>query len=722
MGETCVSWRECNFGNCFFMRYTATWDNPIPMEFGEVTIMLPDMPDERFIKNYYKATKDQKYEREVLSPDAANWGYDKLDQFAADQWHRRRNGEWVFIKGVPYYIPGPATVFFDWWTKQTGGKPDFRLSALELAWYWYLYIEKDPRLYGCYDMKPRRIGDTEWWLFVTWERTTRQHGRRAGLQSFTDDEAEKNFKRLAKGHENMPYFFKPKHTGTTSKYLAFQSPKELMTMKKFMESKEKIDIGGDDMNFLDSFIDFEATVEGKYDGDLLHTWFQDEIFKILPHKMDVKKQWNNIKRVMSLFASTKIIGKAILCSTIEEKNQKDNPDYAMTVEIARYFWEKSNPNERDANGETYTGLARVFRDFTLAGEPDEYGFPKVNEVSRHRKNRLDKYMEAQDWDNITDIFRKEPSTPEEALNDFSAACPLNPRELQIRSYQIRNGLDFRGIEIENYSPKCREYMLVWKNGIPFTEVEAVPSKDGLWHISQMPVRPNNVGSRSIGGISYPVPLSRLSYSAGVDPYDSSNPIKKGSDLGLVIKRTFDPLAEKGLVYDEKTGDVLNPENMITNRPVCDYKGRPKNPIDAYMDVVKTLWFYGCPALLEIDKASIETWMLNNNLVFFMEMEPDSLMPKSRRRKRQNLKASQAVISRFTDLLVTYTAKYWMCIDHPRLLDQAQRFTVQKRTYFDLITAWGYCEIMDDDKIVKNPKESSDSDGWTTQEVYETVPA
>lgn len=692
-------------------RYTATWKNPVEFEFGEVTLLLPDMPEERLMKNYNKATLDQKYEREVVPKDVATWGFNDLDALAASQWHRRLNGEWVLIKGDPYYIPGPGCVFFDFWTKKTGGRPDFRLSTLELSWFWTLYVEPDPKLYGVYDMKPRRIGDTEWWLFQAWECCTRRFGQKGGLQSFTDDEAKKNFNRLTKGAKGMPYFFKPKRSGKDTNYLSYQSPSELITMKKFEEKLDKIEVNNDDELFLGSYIDSESTVTGKYDGDQLTFYFLDEIFKIFPHKMDVKVQWENIKRVMSLFASTKIIGKAVLCSTVEEKNEKDNPDYVQTVELARHFWEKSDPNKRDENGETYTGLARIFRSFRLAAEPDEWGFPKSMDAETHRANRLKKFFAAEDFAAITNIYRKEPGTAEEALTDFSAACPINPALMQMRAHQIREGLDINGEPIEDYSPKCREYTLVWKGGVPFTEVEAIPKKGGFWHISQMPVKPNNVGFVNLRGETYYKPLNTARYSAGCDPIDAANPLAKGSDFAMVLKRSLYPPDEvEEIMYDEKTGDPKNPENMITNRYVCDYKGRPKNPYDAYMDGFKTLWFFGSACLIEIDKPGFEAWLLDNNLHYFMSLEPKHTMASSRRKQRQNTKSSKPVINRYIDLLINYTSKYWMNIDHPRILDQYARFTEAKRTHFDLGVAGGFCELMDDDKNVKLVTESVES-GW-----------
>ena len=162
-------------------------------------MVLPDMPPMEDMKNFGLDVKDQKFKSHVVPKDITAWSDFDQDKYAEAQWHRRLNGEWWIIKGQPFYFPGGCLPFFDFWTMEGGKTPKFRMEALEFFVFWYLYVERDPCLFGMYDMKCRRLGDTEKVMYIIWERTTRYKNVSAGLQSYTDKQALKNFTRLARG-------------------------------------------------------------------------------------------------------------------------------------------------------------------------------------------------------------------------------------------------------------------------------------------------------------------------------------------------------------------------------------------------------------------------------------------------------------------------------------------------------------------------------------------
>jgi hypothetical protein len=446
--------------------YCKTYNhkNPLTTRIGEVDIILPDFPDEREVINYDLPTAKQKFQRLKIPSDITSWSPARLDAYAKKQWHRRLNGEWWFIKGEPFYIPGPCLPFFDSWMMEGGRKPTFRMEALHLFTYWYEFIEKDPNIFGIFNLKCRRLGDTEKWNYVIWERTTRFKNVKAGLQSYTDADAQASFSRLAKGNRNMPYYFSPKYSGSDKSVLAFMSPNELMTMKKLLEQAGDVKTGEEDQVFLNSLITFEATKTGKYDGQQLFTWLLDEIFKIKQSSMDVKKQWKNIRKVLSLFNEQYIYGKGILSSTVEDISVETRTDVETTRDVAEYLWENSDPNVRNSNGRTHTGLVRLFRGYEWAARVDEWGFHQKEQAKVFRENRLKEYQESGKYDEVLDIYRKEPATPEEALSDTSEKCPLHPELCHARAVQLKNGEDRYGNPIPNYTPKIIKCNLEWENG------------------------------------------------------------------------------------------------------------------------------------------------------------------------------------------------------------------------------------------------------------------
>lgn len=703
--------------------YSLSWDKPTEhLVISDTKIILPDMPDEKDMINYNLPIKDQKFQRTRVPADIKNWKSKDIEEFAARQWHRRLNGEWWLIKGMPLYLPGGALTFFDYWTTEDGVKPDFRISNLELMWFWYLFVERDPFLYGLYDMKARRIGDTETLLFILWERTTRYRYAKAGMQSYTDIEAGKAFARAAKGNEGMPFFFKPMRSGSDSESLNFGPPKIVMTKKQIREL-DVLSYTTEEGKWLHSYMDYEATVTGKYDSGKLFTYYLDEIFKIKPGTMDAKEQWDNVKKVLSLNNGETIYGKAMISSTVEEKNKRDNANYERTIEIAEYFWEKSNHHERNENGETYTGLARIFRGWQYGAKVDEYGFPKIDQAKKFRQNKLNQYLAAGDFSQVLNLFRKEPDTPEEALTDFSEDCPIHPDLCQMRLNQIKNKLDrYNNPLPANHPPLYVEGELVWKGGIPYTQVEFIHKKGGKWHISEMPRTANLVGRIDTKNGVYVRPLGGAFYSMGCDPYDADKVLGKGSDGAFVVKRSFYPPDEPELIYDE-AGSVVNPDKMRTNRIVCDYRYRPKSPFDFYMDVVMTCWFYGVPVFPELDKPTLTSWMRENRLDFFIQFEPKALLAGigSRNKARQGTKSGEYVISTYVELMVNYYGKYWFLVNHPRLLESNSRFRVVTRTKHDLAVANGYTELAEMDKRSILPKEDTKEEEWGAGLVeYETL--
>ena len=681
---------------------------------------MPVMPDERLIKNFDKRSSQQFYVPEVCPKDIHKKSPKEIRDFAERQWHRRMNGEWQFIKGTPYFIPGGAIPFFDCWVLENGQKAQFRYSALTLFWLFYNYVEPNPNIFGIFDMKTRRIGDTANMMHILYERTTRFKGVRGGLQSYKDTMASKTFGRIAKAHRNMPYYFRPNRSGSDREYLAFMPPNEVSTMKKL---REKDDIGANtiDSEFLGSFMDYEATSTGAYDGEQLFTVMVDEIFKIPPHRMNVIEQWKNLRRCLSLFGEDVIYGKGLLLSTVEKKDT-ENPETLSTVEVAEWFWENSDPNDVDDNNRTASGLVRVFRGFEDAAKVDQWGFPQKARAAELRNSKLKKAMEKNDMSSVHDIYRKEPASPEEALIEDNANCPLYPEICQTALHHIKNGLDKYGNPIPDYRLPYTEGELIWRNGKPNTEVIFVPRPGGPWHVSQLPERPNNVIPKKMAfrdeygtvqqGITFD-PRNAATTRIGADPI-SANPrlVSRGSEGAIVVERRLDLGAESSALIMDEHGVAVNPEIMVSNQPIADYLGRPHSPDKYFDEIVKACFFWGAPVMLEVDKYEAYAYMLRLGYFGFIMYEPDVISRKRGRSSRpaQGVRSSADVVAMYVTSLQMYIANYWPCIKHPRLLHQASRFIPAKRTKFDSVVAWGMAKIANEDN--RYQKEEPDTIGWS----------
>ena len=702
-------------------RYVLEWPkSPKTTLVGEVSVPMPVLPSEELIKNSKLSSKKQFYEHETVPKDIHTWGKTDIEAYVESRWHRRLNGEWQMINGKPYYIPGGGTVFFDDWTLEGGAKPQFRYSALTLQWLFYNYVEPNPNLFGIYVLKTRRIGDTANFSCMMWERTTRHKGVRAGLQSYNDGMAQKTFARIAKGARNMPFFFRPNRSGSDKQFLAYMAPNDIVTLKKLKE-KDVVTDAPNDAEFLSSFMDFEPTVEGAYDGEQLFTMFLDEVLKIPPHRMDAVKQFNNLKRCLSLFGEDEIYGKGFVSSTAEKKEKKGatagGADDISTIDVGNWFWDNSDPAmlKESPDKRTVSGLVRVFRGYQIAAKPDKYGFPQEERATKFRNAKMEKAIKYHQPDMITDIYRKEPATPEEALIEDNENCPLYPEICQLRLSQIEKGYNSKGEPIPDYRPAVVEGVLLWQNDIPNTSVRFVPQKGGPWHISQLPIAPNQVDVRAVkmrdeyGNIvstdSF-TPRNGAYYRAGVDPV-SSNPslVTSGSKGAIVIKRRlFLPAEKKKIEFDEQ-GVIQNPEDLTTNKIVADYVDRPRDPALYFQEIVKACWFYSCPAMIEMDKPEAYVYLRKNGYIGMVMYEPPQiarLRARGRNSYFPGVRSKADIVGIYVSKMQGYVSNYWAAIDHPRVLQQAKRFVTKKRTKFDLICAWGMAEIGDMDNRYTEP--------------------
>jgi hypothetical protein len=392
------------------------------------------------------------------------------------------------------------------------------------------------------------------------------------------------------------------------------------------------------------------------------------------------------------------------------------------LDYAEWLWDESNPNDLKEDGRNSTGLVRLFRDYTYAATVDEWGFPRKKRAAAFRQQKLNKYIEAGDYEQVIDLYRKEPSTVEEALTGGSEECPLYPEICHMRLRQLREGLDTNNQVIADYKPRWVEGNLQWKNGKINTEIIFVPVKGGKWHISQMPVHPNNVriadmtmrdemGQTKV--IKAFVPNNGAFYRGGGDTYDHKFILGKGSKAGLAIKRRLYLPDESPSLEVNSDGDIMNPEEMMTNRFVCDYLARPQDPETMYMDFLMTLWFYGCPGLLELDRPGVAIWMAKHGYYGFIQKEPMTVTRLRRRNSRPlGVRSSGDLVSFYTEMLQIYIHKYWKAIDHPRLLKDWARFIPEKRTRFDLSVASGLAVLGERDNSYR-PQNEEATTGWSS---------
>ena len=290
---------------------------------------------------------------------------EKFRPYIEEEFRRRRQGFWFYNNGTPTYITGRHYMMLQW-TKLDIGFPHYLAFQRDI----FLHMaacEADPRCIGQLYTKCRRSGYTNICSSVLVDEATQVKDKLLGIQSKTGKDAQENIfmKKVVYMFRNYPFFFKPIQDGTTNPRmeLAFREPSKRIT------KKNKTSQTGEALN---SVINWKNTTNNAYDGEKLHMLYLDEAGK-WEKPTDIRDAWR-IQRTC-LIVGRKIVGKALVGSTVNpmDKGGKEYKD----------LWKDSNPNERNANGRTKSGLYRLFipAQNSLEGFFDIHGHPVIEDPS-----------------------------------------------------------------------------------------------------------------------------------------------------------------------------------------------------------------------------------------------------------------------------------------------------------------------------------------------------
>jgi len=660
---------------------TFTKNNFCEIKGVEIPIRLPDMPPRSEMMNYDLPKSQQIFRRIDVPKDLAKWEPKKEEEFIRREWHRRWNGVWMLIGGEPVYFTGCAYLFFNYWRAESGDYPDFRYEAIE---YFQIldHVENDPNYYGIFDVKPRRIGDTEKTLCYGWDLITRYRSSWFGMMNKSDVDAQENFDRVVMSNRDMVYFFRPKSTGT-------DMPKEELIFRYRSTTAENTHL--EQIQELRSRIDFKPTLFGAYDGKRLRFFHGDEPSKIRASKMRWSEQWPVVKLCLSLENGRRIIGKAALTTTVEDMDEGES------IDEMRKLWDASNPLSLNKNNQTISGLLRVFRGYWLTAPVDQFGRHRVEEETKRREETIAQMRRAGLASEIVSYKRKFPASVEDALAVPDRDCVLLPHLLdeQIGKLQRNNML---GI---SYLNKPVRGNLVWKNGFG-SDVEWRPSDNGRWSISGHPDIPNNRDFLN----GYASPGNKGKFAMGVDPVDDYKPDGGGSYGAMAIHRMFDPTVE------DPAADAWGPnpirEKMITDRCCLTYRYRPDNPYDFYEDCLMTAIYYGVDMLIEKAKPGLITYCEHKSYHKYLAFNPNMKVSihKQVRAVDYGAPASSEAITAYVRELKSAVAIKVAAQTHLDLLEDHKQFTgtPQNRGKRDLTVAYGWALLYAQSMFIKTEKQ------------------
>jgi len=580
-------------------------------EINGIKIGLPKAPTD--LKKGNNKWVSENYPKE-LSKIRTIFDWNKRDNLFKDKWvdyiesefDRREDGYWFTNNSKPTYITGSHYMYLQW-TKIDVGKPDFRESNRLFYIFWEA-CKADDRSFGMCYLKNRRSG----FSFMGSEECanigTISKDSRIGILSKTGSDAKKMFTdKVVPITLNYPFFFKPIQDGMDrpKTELAFRVPASKITKKNMYDTEE------DELDGLDTTIDWKNTDDNSYDGEKLLLLVHDESGKWLKPN-NILNNWRVTKTCLRL--GSRIIGKCMMGSTSNALD-KGGDNF-------KKLYENSNPFERNNNGQTKSGLYSLFipMEWNFEGYIDEFGMPVFytpdkpikgvdgawikTGVIDYWQNEVDSLKA--DADALNEFYRQFPRTESHAFRDESKSSIFNLTKI----YQQ---IDYNDSLIKDRYLTRGSFH--WKDGVKDTKVIWTPNRNGRFLVSWIPEERlrNNVFKKN--GKYHPGNEHLGSF--GCDPYDiSGTVVGKGSNGSLHGQTKF------------------NMDNCPSNEFFLEYIARPQTAEIFFEEVLMACIFYGMPALIENNKARILYHFKNRGYRHFCMNRPDKTYNKLSKTERE----------------------------------------------------------------------------------------
>ena len=533
--------------------------------------------------NKYPATFKEKY-------------YDYIDE----EFNRREKGFWFVNKDKLTYVTGSHYMYLQW-SKIDVGAADYRESNRLFFIFWEA-CKADQRCYGMCYLKNRRSGFSFMASGETVNQATISSDARFGILSKSGGDAKKMFTdKVVPISVNYPFFFKPIQDGMDrpKTELAYRVPASKLTRRKLDAGEVDEDIEG-----LDTTIDWKNTGDNSYDGEKLKLLVHDESGK-WERPDNILNNWRVTKTTLRL--GSRIVGKCMMGST---SNALDKGG-----ENFKKLYYASDVTQRNRNGQTSSGLYSLFipMEWNYEGFIDAYGLPVfdppkdevkdphgeliITGVIEHWENEVDGLKS--DQDGLNEYYRQFPRTEKHAFRDEA-------KESLFNLTKIYEQIDYNE-DVKNKSLVTRG-SFQWEGEKQDTIVRFVPNNNGRFLVSWVP--PANLQNRVIVKNGAKYPGNEHIGAFGCDSYDISGTVdKKGSKGSL-----------SGLTK-------FSMENAPANMFFLEYIARPETAEIFFEDVLMALHFYGMPILAENNKPRLLYYLKRRGYRHFSMNRPDKVYNK-----------------------------------------------------------------------------------------------
>ena len=581
-----------------------------------LNIALPKIPKEVFKRSNKK--EDQYWEAKTLPKqltriksifqwhDTPSSFKNEWVDYIENEFNFREEGFWFINKGVPTYITGTHYMYLQW-TKIDVGFPDFR-EANRIFYIFWEACKADKRSFGMCYLKIRRSGFSFMSSSEGVNQATITRDARIGILSKTGADAKKMFTdKVVPISNNYPFFFKPIQDGMDKPKteLAYRVPASKITKKNMY------DIGIEELDGLDTTIDWKNTSDNSYDGEKLQYLLHDESGK-WERPENILNNWRVTKTCLRL--GSKVIGKCMMGST---SNALDKGG-----ENFKKLFEDSDGGKRNQNGQTKSGLYNLFipMEWNFEGYIDKYGMPVLHtpdkpiigidgeDITTGAINYWENEVSSlsNDPDALNEFYRQFPRTESHAFRDESKQSLFNLTKIY-QQIDYNDSL-MLGQHITRGS-------FSWQNGVKDTKVIFSPNKSGRFLVSWTPGvgLQNRVNVRN--GIKYPANEHLGTF--GCDSYDISGVVVgKGSHGAL-----------HGLTK-------FNMDDAPSNTFFLEYIARPQTAEIFFEEVLMACVFYGMPILCENNKPRLLYHFKNRGYRGYSMNRPDKRFNKLSKTERE----------------------------------------------------------------------------------------
>ena len=590
---------------------------------------------------------------------------EKWYNYIDEEFKRRDEGFWFYNKGNPIYITGTHYIYLQW-SKIDVGKPDFR-EANRLFFIFWEACKADTRCYGMCYLKNRRSGFSFMASGEVVNLATLASDSRYGILSKTGPDAKKMFTdKVVPISVNYPFFFKPIQDGMDrpKTELAYRVPASKLTRRKIELGTKKEELQG-----LDTTIDWKNTGDNSYDGEKLKLLVHDESGK-WERPNNILNNWRVTKTTLRL--GSRIVGKCMMGSTSNALD-KGGDNF-------KNLYYESDVTKRNRNGQTSSGLYSLFipMEWNYEGYIDMYGLPTFEtpktktlgpdgyEIKIGVIDYWDNEVEGlrSDQDSLNEFYRQFPRTEKHAFRDETKQSLFNLTK-------IYEQIDYN--EEVKMSGVVTRGSFQWKDGVKDTLVEFMPNNNGRFKISWVPEL--QLQNKVITKNGIKCPGNEHIGAFGCDSYD--------------ISGTVDRLGSNGALHGITKFSM---ENVPANRIFLEYVARPQTAEIFFEDVLMAIIFYGMPILCENNKPRLLYYLKRRGYRGFSMNRPDKTwnklsvterevggIPNSSEDIRQ---AHAAAIESYIENYIGQKGDNFGDMYFQRTLEDWAKFDINNRTKFD----------------------------------------